>query len=328
MKQDLVFSNTRVHPGSRELIPFRVADLADGTPVTLPLIVINGNSEGPCLWMGAILHGPEMAAYEVIRRVARDLVDPGKLRGSLVAVPILNPLAFRAAQMHTPEDGYNLNRLFPGRQDGFLGEQMADTIMRELIAPCDYVIDFHANPHPAMAFTLRFAGSTTAHERTQALATAFGLTEIEMRLANEQHRTGTITEACLYQGKAALAVELIGWRRISDESTAIGVRGTLNVMRSLGMVDGVQEPQVDTKVIPGALSRVEVNMHRGGIVEFLQSPGDQVTAGTVIALIRNGFGDVQEEVRSPLDGFILAYPLISNQASTNGEAVAFIAYYI
>lgn len=320
------FDPELVQRGSSALIPYKVAELSDGTPVEIPLIVVRGSQDGPTMWLDALVHGPEMPGYEVVRRIGRELVVGENLRGTLVATPILNPLAFRASTMHTPQDQYNLNRLFPGAENGLLGQRMAYRIFNDLVSVADYVLDLHANPLPALPFTLSMAGSSWAHETTRQMADAAGLTAIEMRLANEAHRFGTLTAAALGAGKPALTIELVGWRRILGYSVEIGVRAVLNVLKSLAMLDGDPELQSTANVIPGALSRVAVTVGSGGIIQFTKQPGDQIATGETIALVRNAYGDVTEEVRTPIDGYLLAYPLIDNQASSTGEEIAFVAY--
>ena len=107
-----------------------------------------------------------------------------------------------------------------------------------------------------------------------------------------------------------------------------GVRGTLNVMKHLGMLDGALEPQNDVLVIPGKLSRVETTAEKGGLVHYLSDAGAAVKKGEVLARIVNPYGDLMEEVPSPVDGWILAYALINSQSVATGDFVNFIAYRI
>ncbi|RYY06006.1 MAG: succinylglutamate desuccinylase, partial [Sphingobacteriaceae bacterium] len=45
---------------------------------------------------------------------------------------------------YNPQDGKNLNRVFPGSPDGTITELLAWTISNEIIARCNYVIDVHS----------------------------------------------------------------------------------------------------------------------------------------------------------------------------------------
>ena len=43
-----------------------VAELADGTKITLPLLLINGAADGPRLYLGAAIHGDEVTGISIL----------------------------------------------------------------------------------------------------------------------------------------------------------------------------------------------------------------------------------------------------------------------
>lgn len=304
---------------------FEAAYLQDSSPVNIPLIVVNGAQEGPVLWLDAAMHGPEIVGTEVIRRVTREALDPATLRGVVVAAPILNPLAYLVHDYHTPQDNYNLNRVFPGNPNGLLSQRLAHLILNDGVMRADYVVNFHANPRPALMFTLVHVGDDATSATARQMAAAFGLTIIEMVVKLEPHRTGTIADSAMAAGKPAIVVELVSWRQIDDEGVAAGVRGVLNVLKRLGMIDGAEEPQTGIAALPGRLTRTEAMATKGGLVHFTKGLTDPVRQGEIIALLRNPHGDIVEEIASPVDGWILAYPMMRNQAAATGDFVAFLA---
>ncbi|MDR7427232.1 MAG: succinylglutamate desuccinylase/aspartoacylase family protein [Armatimonadota bacterium] len=326
MQRTLQVAGVAAAPGQRVLGEVVAGELPDGTPVRIPLVVLNGVADGPILWLGAGLHGTEVPGMEVIRQVVREVVDPARLRGAVVAAPLLNPFSFHQHQMLTPQDGYNLNRVFPGDARMLLSHRLAALIAR-LAEGCDAYMDFHANPTPALQFSIvKHSADAALWQRSRALAQAFGVTTIEMIPAHERHRTGTFTDMVQQWGKPCLVLELIAWRRIDPVSLRTGVRGTLNVMRHLGMLDGEIEPQEGIPIIEGPLSRIELTANRGGLVFPLKDAGEPVREGETIGVVRNLWGDVVEEVRTPRDGWILAWPLLGNQAVATGDILTFIAF--
>jgi len=322
----LEVAGTSVRPGQRAFGKALCGELPDGTPIFQPLILVNGAADGPLLWLGAGLHGTEVPGMEVIRKLTREVVDPARLRGGIVAAPLLNPFSYHQHQMVTPQDGYNLNRVFPGDPAMLLSHRLAAQIAR-LAEPCDVCLDFHANPTPAMQFSIiKHSGDAALWERSRTLARVFGITTIEMIPTHERHRTGTFTDLVQDRGKPCLVLELIAWRRFDPVSIETGVRGTLNVMRHLGMLDGDVEPQERIPVLKGRLSRVELTANRGGLVHTLKDAGEVIREGEPIALVRDLWGDVVEEVRAPRNGWILAWPLLGNQAVATGDILVFIAF--
>jgi predicted deacylase len=93
------------------------------------------------------------------------------------------------------------------------------------------------------------------------------------------------------------------------------------------MLDGEIEHQSTARMIPKLLGSnyQEVTANRGGIVHFKREVGETVHKGTVIATIMNLYGNVVEEVKSDIDGYLIAYSLMGNQAVNTGDLVAFIA---
>ncbi len=323
---ELRIPNVKVTQGTYTKASIPCAYLPDSSIVSIPLSIVVGNEDGPVLWISAAMHGPEITGTEVVRRLVREELNPTQLRGAVVAAPILSPLAYQSHQMNTPQDGYNLNRVFPGDPKMLLSHRLAHLIYNQLVKPCDYVIDLHSNPSPAMQFTIvKGIADRKVSEKSRQLAEAFGITTIEMIYEHEKHRTGTMVECALNDGKPSLVPELIYWRRPEEVSVRTGVRGLTNIMKSIGMLEGKLEPQTDIPTVPGRLTRIELTANKGGLVTYLKGPAEKVSAGERIGFIRDPWGDIIEDIHSPKDGWILAWPFLGNQAVSTGDFLVFIA---
>ena len=97
--------------------------LLTGADVTLPVHVLHGREDGPTVWVSAAIHGDEVAGVEIVRRVLERL-QPTHLRGTLLAVPIVNVLGVMAGDRYLP-DRRDLNRSFPGSARGSLAARIA-----------------------------------------------------------------------------------------------------------------------------------------------------------------------------------------------------------
>lgn len=87
-------------------------------------------------------------------------------------------------------------------------------------------------------------------------------------------------------------------------SINIGVLATLNALRHLKMLPGEVEPLPNLMVPPGRYGRGFVMSDSGGLVHFRKDAGDWLETGEVIAIIRDVYGDIVEEVRAPMQGYI------------------------
>ena len=101
-----------VPAGRKAKLELPIARLMSGTPVALPVVVHHGWAEGPTAWMSAAVHGDEIAGVEIIRRVLATL-DPAAMRGTVIAVPVVNVHGFNTGDRYLP-DRRDLNRSFPG----------------------------------------------------------------------------------------------------------------------------------------------------------------------------------------------------------------------
>lgn len=319
----------KLAPGERAQGKLGTFYQSDGTEVAIPVMGVRGRREGPVLWLSAAMHGQEMSGIPVVWQIIKELVDPETLRGTVVGSPLLNPFSFNGRTYFTPEDGYNVNRVFPGDAEGLLTHRIANLIYEEAVKKCDYLIDFHCNVSSAMYFSIiKGSEEEEAFRKSREMADAFGVTTIEMILAHEAHRTGTMSDEARKAGKPMLVLELIPWRMIDPQAVDVGVRGTLNVMKQLDMIDGDVEPQGAVQVLDGRLSRTELKVTRGGIVDKAVDVGDVIEKGQVLGHIVDAYGDPVEEIVSTVDGWLLAWPMIHNQAAGSGDHVAFLAFRV
>ena len=129
---NLTLSNLMAVPGERSAqeLPVRLA----GVEIKVPVVLINGTEPGPTFCVTAAIHGAEYPCVEAAKRLALTL-DPERLRGQVIVVPIVNPVAFRARSIYvTPLDGKNLNRQFPGKEQGTFSEALAYWLFNQVIA--------------------------------------------------------------------------------------------------------------------------------------------------------------------------------------------------
>lgn len=91
---------------------FELATLPTGHRERLPIVLVRGREPGPTVWVTANIHGDEVTGLSVIHALLEpDLAD--RLRGTLVAIPSLNPAGLHARQRVSYLDRRDPNRLFP-----------------------------------------------------------------------------------------------------------------------------------------------------------------------------------------------------------------------
>ena len=161
------FSQIEVAPGERAFAFLDVAVMADGAPLGIPVHVLRGKKDGPKIVVMATAHGYEICQISVIKELLETL-DANEVRGTVVFVPVQNPVAFEMGTRGTWVDALwgdsgNMNRLWPGRPNGWLTERMTHKLSSEVFPGSDLVIDMHASG-PGLTLAYGYYGSISEEE--------------------------------------------------------------------------------------------------------------------------------------------------------------------
>ncbi len=275
----------------------------------LPFAILEGPEPGPCLLVTAGVHGSEFCSIEAALRMTR--LDPQEIRGTLLVLPILNLAGFRARSIYVmPQDGKNLNRMFPGRADGTAGERLAHWLVTRVYPQADAYLDLHGGDlsESLMPFSLFPKGS----DASKTLATVFGLP-----VAVEAGGEGYTINAAGKLGVPSVLAE-VGGNGLWDETGVAQLHdGILRTMRHLGMLarDVPPPPQAAPQVVTMWVPQAPAD----GLWYPAKELSEPVEAGEVLGEIRDVFGKVLAAVPSERTGFIL-YRLTSLSVNA-GEAL-------
>jgi predicted deacylase len=276
--------------------------------VEIPFGVVEGAQPGPCLLVTAGVHGSEYCGIETALRLLQ--TAPARLKGSLLVLPTLNVEAFRKRSIYVmPQDGRNLNRMFPGKVDGTASERLAHWLVTSVYPQADAYLDLHSGDlDEALApFTIYPNGSAPA----QALAAAFGLP-----VAVAAGGKGYTIDAAHKLGVPSIIAEVSGNGLWSEATVATMTAGIERVMHHLGMIGAPVAP-------PPAPPRLMTMWTPAAPCDGLWYPAkdlsDPVASGAVLGEIKDVFGAVRATIRSEKDGVVL-YRLTS-LAVNQGEAL-------
>ena len=120
-----------------------VEKLAGGSDLTIPVTIINGAKPGPCFWINGGIHGDEPEGI-LTCSLLKEKIKPDDLSGSIVMIPVMNVPAMEAAERGNPLDtfSYDMNRIYPGRKEGYLSERIAHIHKEWMIKYADMEILF------------------------------------------------------------------------------------------------------------------------------------------------------------------------------------------
>lgn len=312
-KPILKISGISVKSGTHQYLEIPVARLPTQTMLSLPVSAINGINSGPRLWLSAAIHGDELNGVEIIRQVLAR-INPKKLSGVLIAVPIVNVFGFIEQSRYLP-DRRDLNRVFPGSARGSLGSRIAHLFMKEVVSQCTHGIDLHtASNHRINLPQIR---ADLKDVDTHRCASAFGAPVI----IHSATRDGSLRQAAANQGNTILLYEAGEALRFEREAIRVGVEGILRVMSLLGMYDSNID---ESPLSPVEITRSKwIRASRSGIFHTEVELGQIVKKTQRIGFISDAFGGKNTRINASLDGLVIGYT--QNPLVNRGDALFHLA---
>jgi len=289
-----------VEPGTKKYGSIEVALRPDGSPIYIPLMIVNGVEEGAVLNISSGCHGDEYEGGEAIRRTWRSL-DPEALKGVFLGVPVINVLAFESGTRTSWIDHLNLNRVFPGNPDGFITEKLAHVYLNEVVSKADLVVDLHGGGNIMImgnqVIYRDTPGEAEVIEKELELAKATGF---EYIWKGSGGWGGTITVEALKKGIPAVTAEAGGEGRCLEPIVKDFERLISNVMKAFNMMEG--KPQLPSKwvMFQGGF----INTRRGGFWTQAVGLKERVKEGQTLGTVIDLFGEVVETIKAPFDGIV------------------------
>ena len=293
-------------PGERACGHWQVGEMQDGTPVRLPVVLLRGRQPGPVLYVQAASDGDELNGIASIHGFLEE-VSPNRLRGAIIAIPVVNYHAFHARAAHSPVDGKKMNRCFPGDARGSSSERIAHTLFHGAVLQADLCVDLHQGGVKPMIdeVRVRVARDHERHADCMRLAATFGIGYI----LDEEGPQGQLARAATDEGIPTIDPELGGAHGWDAVSIGKGRQGLLNVARAYGLLPGRPRPP-DRQYVVRAFA--PIRPPRGGFVQYAVSRYDFVAAGQTVATIHTVFGEPVETVAAPVAGIVWSqsvYPM-------------------
>jgi len=315
------FSPDAVAAGTKDRLLLHVIDELI-RPVVLPALAARGREPGRTLLVVAGVHGDEYEGMEAIRRVFAEL-DPIRMRGTFLAIPVANPFAYEARARNAPLhiDGLNLARVFPGDSAGTPSRRLAQALLdlvERTVGPDDLFLDFHSGsadvPYATLIGFRDVPGPAT--DRAEEAARHFGVPRL-WRIADGP---GPLNAETARRGIPTLGTETTGRAGCNPADVAVYAQGLRNLLAYLGICpDLPRSPRLEAP----ARTSIDVLAPATGFLRTTRRLDDEVAAGELLGTIIDVFGDVIAEVAAPVGGAIWA--MRSMPPVRVGELVATIA---
>lgn len=307
-----------VNPGEQKTFDLKVGKFYTHSELSMPVQVRCGNQAGPVLFISAAIHGDELNGVEIIRRLLK-IKALNRLKGTLITVPIVNLHGFINHSRYLP-DRRDLNRCFPGSKTGSIAGRLAHIFLNEVVSKATHGIDLHTGA--INRTNLPQIRADLDNDEVKSMAESFG----SPVMLNANLRDGSLRAAAVKKGIPILLYEAGEALRFDEVSIRAGVRGIINVMRHLEMIPQSRS-KTERKIKPViARSSFWIRAPQSGIFRSLVADGARVEANkTLIGVVSDPFGEVEEEVFSPNSGIVIGQmcmPLVNE-----GEALFHVAKF-
>ena len=313
---DFKIAGQNIRKGERKIVNLQVAKLYDFTEMSIPVEVIRGKKDGPTLFITAAIHGDEINGVEIIKRLLSSNAIKS-LKGTLIAVPIVNVFGFNTKSRYLP-DRRDLNRCFPGNKEGSLASQLANCLIEEVISKSNYGIDLHtAAIHRNNLVQIRAA---LDNEEIKTLAKSFGAPVV----INSDIRDGSLRQAANEMNIPTLLFEGGEALRFNETVINSGKRGIISFMRQIGMLNNnkINNPGKMIKTF-FADSSWWIRAPHSGTLTTKKKLGEFVKKDSILGVISDPFGQHKFEVKTKNEGIIIGMSMIP--PVNEGDALFHIA---
>ncbi|MDA3956263.1 succinylglutamate desuccinylase/aspartoacylase family protein [Oceanispirochaeta sp.] len=306
-------ANMIVKAGTKATGELPLVKLVTGNQISIPLYIFNGSEPGPVLWISAAIHGDEVAGVEIIRQVM-EKINPKKLCGTLITVPIVNVHGFLNKERYLP-DRRDLNRSFPGSPKGSLAARIAHLFMTEIVSRCDMGIDLHTGSNNRSNYPQ--IRSDLDNPETRRLCEVFGAPV----MLHSKIRDGSLRGAASEKGKKVLLYEGGEANRFNYEAIRYAVNGIMRILTDQGMTtyftDPVESPCLESR------NSSWLRAKKSGIAILGSELGESVYKGQTLGIIHDSLGKGLGRIIAHSTGLIIGRNMQS--LVNQGDAIYHIA---
>ena len=308
------FFNTAVLPGTKENFRIDIPKGAQDLATFIPVTVVHGAKKGPVLAIVAGVHGYEYTSIIAVNKWIAAL-EPAQMNGSIIIVRVAHVSAFEERSVYVnPYDRKNLNRSFPGKEQGTQTERIAWAISENVVAKADFLIDLHSGDGGEwLAPFVGVYGGPLASNFPLALsvAEAFNFSNIVRYKMNTQQQIDT-RRSLNRQGVA---------EKIPTILVEIGENGSKDKRQVNAMVNGLDNSLAVlgiTNLDEGKLAKTSkrqktqyfdgtrsVPVEQSGLWFPKDMSGKHFKKGDLLGELKDYFGNTLELILAPSDGFAL-----------------------
>jgi uncharacterized protein len=272
----------------------------------VPMTLVNGAGDGPTIVINGGEHGSEYNGPAGCLKLI-DMLDPEKINGKIILVPMVNTLGFEYRWMHgNPADYRDLGSCYvdeipkTGSGQPMHSYQLAVTFYKEVLSKSEYRLNLHGGDleEDVLVGTMYSRiGDDARDDKNLAMARNFGWEWIREGIRKPQPNAPSKPQRYM---PMTVGTEAGGMGRCTTDIVDMVLKGCLNTLKGLGMMDGKPDIPKKAKVF----HPYHLYSPRGGFFISHVKAGDLIHEKDILGEVRNLNGKIIEEIVAPTDGVI------------------------
>jgi hypothetical protein len=297
---NLKIGNYNIKSGEKKNLMLQVVN----SSLNLPMTVVCGEQEGPTILVSAGIHGAEYIGIQTAMELSSE-IKPQEIKGNIIFLLNANPQAFYSyTRFVVPEDGKNLNRVFPGNKEGTLSDKIAYTIVHDLLSLTDYYIDLHAGDTSEKMMPFVYFQGVAKEDVVEKSRQMAMVMDVEVRVKSSA-TTGAYNFAGI-EGIPGVLLERGGGGSFSKEEVMLYKQDVKNILIHTGILRGKVERSVEQKEITHA---IYINAEEDGFWYPKLESGDYFSKGTLLGEIKDVWGNVIKSYYAEKEGVVLFHTM-------------------
>ncbi|MGK4198094.1 M14 family metallopeptidase [Fusobacterium sp. HC1336] len=295
----------------------KVSGFWDIEGYSIPTTIINGKKSGKIVAISSGIHNCEYVGIQSAIELSQE-IDPENINGTVIIFhPVNYSGFFHKIPAVMPEDNKNLNRAFPGIENGSISDKIAYHFSKFLYPQLNFFIDLHGGDLYERATNFVYSPGIgdnkvieVSHEVAQVLSVPYRV--------RSSAKTGAYNSAAI-QGVPSMLIERGGNGLWNKEEVKEYKKDILSVLGYFNIIDILNEKNLNQKEISIAKY---ISSEIDGFWYPRYKAGEKFNEGDLLGEIKDCFGNIITSYYAEFDGVIL-YGVFSLAIKKSEEILAY-----
>ncbi|WP_294529880.1 M14 family metallopeptidase [uncultured Fusobacterium sp.] len=295
----------------------KVSGFWDIEGYSIPTTIINGKKSGKIVAISSGIHNCEYVGIQSAIELSQE-IDSENINGTVIIFhPVNYSGFFHKIPAVMPEDNKNLNRAFPGIENGSISDKIAYHFSKFLYPQLDFFIDLHGGDLYERATNFVYSPGIgdnkvieVSHEVAQVLSVPYRV--------RSSAKTGAYNSAAI-QGVPSMLIERGGNGLWNNEEVKEYKKDILSVLGYFNIIDFLNEKNLNQKEISIAKY---ISSEVDGFWYPRYKAGEKFNEGDLLGEIKDCFGNIITSYYAEFDGVIL-YGVFSLAIKKSEEILAY-----